>query len=806
MIEPDSGKLAAKIAALRAQKAASAPAPAPKKAPRTSDTGPELPEELSYMMESVAEVSEISVSEVTSDQFVDSILSNIGILEAYDRWCSKPRPQTVRDEEEVIVRCPTPSHVDRSPSAALNQAKDVWTCFGCGASGDVIHLVGENKGLDPRIGTEFMELRKAMMRDLGYRTWTNSMGHEEVVVPEWFGKKPATIAPEEKVAPEQEIPVDTVPDELFSDDTSAASAVFEKKTPAELPSVDAEFLTTLDELDDIDGVKDKKDRVLNSFRDKVAKSKGKTAPKSTPETPAEQPSEPEKEVEKPYLTTENPKKEAEIISEVATKPSGTPMKPSRMPKFNLKDSSDPDLPSNKPKQDVASSDSDETSADIDDMMDKVEAVRNVGGTLTVDWRNIIPPNTFIHDYCLTMCNDDSPEELHFWNAVMAVGLALGRDVCLDDRTLVHGNLFLCMVAESGARKTRANGFFSSMIKAAFPFSEELGTGVRHLATPGSGEAMLDQFINEREDPTNSNNPPLKYPVNGLLQASELSGLLEIAIRSGSTLESTMIGLYDAFGPVTASSRGAGTKIVDDAFCTIMTSTQPDRIRDLVTRKMVDSGLANRFFYIFGSDKEEEALGSMYDTPPPSGPLTSKIHHVRENMLSSIPIDKVFGVRAVHWDDVARTKFREFHYSVMGPTKKADETSLAVRTNLLMKKLCLLFTANMGKSSVTPEAVEQAIAMWPYIIKCYQRVGAKINATEGREREERVLTACMTYYRKHKAWPTASKLFANHLKNYKSIENTEQLNRILKSMVEAGQLEDMASERTNGARKYKVINE
>lgn len=39
-----------------------------------------------------------------------------------------------------MAHCPFPDHDDRDPSFHVTPSKGLWTCFGCGRAGDVLHL------------------------------------------------------------------------------------------------------------------------------------------------------------------------------------------------------------------------------------------------------------------------------------------------------------------------------------------------------------------------------------------------------------------------------------------------------------------------------------------------------------------------------------------------------------------------------------------------------------------------------------------------------------------------------------------
>jgi len=55
-----------------------------------------------------------------------------------------------RAGKEWVARCPLPDHADRTPSFAVNQAKNLWWCHGCLRGGDVVELARLAWGYDRR--------------------------------------------------------------------------------------------------------------------------------------------------------------------------------------------------------------------------------------------------------------------------------------------------------------------------------------------------------------------------------------------------------------------------------------------------------------------------------------------------------------------------------------------------------------------------------------------------------------------------------------------------------------------------------
>lgn len=777
MRQAPKSEILARAAALRAQKEAAAPAAvAVKPKPKPLEISPdvELPD---WMTDTLEEVPRDTLKTIDSDEFMRSVVDGLDILTAYDKYCGKKRDAEPRGDE-VMASCPTPSHADSHPSACLNIAKNQWTCYGCRAGGDVLSLVGGFLGLDPRVPVEYMKLTKSICRDLGYSFWTDAGGHERIVMPEAAPlREVLESSPPEAEALRQQEPVvehgsiDDLP-EIFDMEEAHEKGELTKPEPVKLTEDTAWLADTLDEMNDIGGKtmggESKHDSIMGKLKAKL----GKALENNPVPDPIEE-------------------KKAEVIAKIAPElakpaPVAEPAEPKKKRVNPFLAAADKIVAG---RTDKSNSETPEPDREI--IVDEAPIFTD---TPSIDWRNIFPENTFIHDYMThAVVGDDCVEEFHVWNAIAAVGMALMKDVALNDKPLVYGNLFICDVARSGGRKSKPGAMLMDILTRAFPYDAESGGGLMvPVPPPSSGESLIDVFVNEQEDPLSTTTPKgvITHRVHGLMEVPELSGLVNVATRNGNVLESVLINLYDCRPEVTTTSRGSGIKKAKDPFCSMLTAVQPKLLQSLVTEKMVVSGFANRFVWVFGPEKTEIPMGSIDSTEAGVGHLVLKIKQLRETMTSSIPRHPWSGNHVMNMDPESMRLFEKFHYETMVPTKAADDSDLAVRVNLLMKKLILIFTANMGKSSVPPEAVEQAIKLWPYLIACYARVGSQINSTVMREAEQRVLDGVVSFTKKHQKGPTRRELWNSSIKNYKPIESRDVLGKLMATMVKDGILEEL----------------
>lgn len=750
----DTAALAAKAAAARARREAenrhtdrpvrSAPKPATPEYP-VWDPG-----------DSLDDVDTTAVDEAASTEYMLSVVQNMPILDAYRRYVDKPLPSREPDERgELTVRCPLPGHEDRNPSANLNTHDNVFVCYACNEGGDPLVMIGRILGLDHRNPQEFMELSKTVCEDLGYEFYTDTFGHRRILPP---GGITTT-------APVDDVPVHgdgTGLDDMFDPEQALADGTIGRSKEADMPIPDWDHLDSLSEVGGTAGRKTAVSKALQARKQHV--SEAETTVKNT-ETAVEQP----KKAEKPSRTVDF----SRFRSNPFTKAFAGPEKRTETP---VSDENTPET--------------DENDTDTIDFDNSGPAAPPPIDYPSIDWRNIIPTGSFVYEYCAHATrHDDVIEEFAFWNALAAVGLALGRDVALNDAPPVFGNLYLCHVARSGTGKSQSSRLLVDLVSEAL-------SQVTILPNPGSGEALVEAFVDEEPNPADPKNPLIK-PVVGLYEATELSGLTAPMKREGSSLEKYLLDLYDARQEISHKTRTGGLLKAVEPFCTMITSVQPGIVREVVTQRLVRSGFANRIIWVYGPEKTQKPLKSAFEQVEGITHLVASLRGLWQAKRSIEKSHLPDGTKIVKWDPAAQEMYERFHYDVMIPTLNTDTQQLISRANLMMKKLILLLTMNMLKPTVIPEAVEQAIALWPYLVRTYALVGADVGSNDGKEAENLVIEKVKELTKRLARPVSASELLSQSLKSYKLIHDTEHLNRLIKNMVISGALVEHAPRNVRG---------
>lgn len=342
---------------------------------------------------------------------------------------------------------------------------------------------------------------------------------------------------------------------------------------------------------------------------------------------------------------------------------------------------------------------------------------------TINWQNLVPEDTFLHEYMKACTNDDAPEEYHFWHGLMALGLVVGRNVTLDDTQPVYANLLLCILGATGSGKSRSRRHLNHVLRESAPYKEDgtRTTGVKIVPLPGSGEHLVKEFTYEGKDPSGPGNRSLgPQSVTGIVDFDEMSALLGRSNRQGSTLKPTIMQLADAVPDVMIGSLMRGNFHAKDPFCSITASTQPKAIRTLLNRTDTSSGFLNRWVFAGGKQKQIEVIGGNRSA-------------IRVDLdLAIAELKKVRGwgalERSIQIDDDAFEEYARFFRSRIEPAKTKDETDLLKRIDLITKKMMLLLTINLRRESVPLQVVKAMTELFDYVLECYGILNSNIGVT------------------------------------------------------------------------------
>lgn len=326
---------------------------------------------------------------------------------------------------------------------------------------------------------------------------------------------------------------------------------------------------------------------------------------------------------------------------------------------------------------------------------------------TLDWRAIVTPGTFLDEYMNACIIDDAAEEYHFWNGMLAIGLAVGRDVTLFDIRKVYANLLLCVLGRTGERKSRSMGHLLDLIRLSLPFDRLSGMsdGIKIIQSVASGEQLIAEYDQKIPSPTNPKLLIPGSPVRGLTIYGELSDLSGRAARQGSVIKGTIMSFADAENEISTSSRTGGElRAVEPFFCAA-TTTQPESLKDLLKEGDTTSGFLNRWIFASGKPKTKVAIGGAQVDIKDAAAALLRLHTQRP--------------RVIQWSEDAKKLFTEHFHSTIEPVQKTGP--IMGRLDLLEKKLILLLTINeggVGLTEVPVEIVHKVISMHRYLVDAY----------------------------------------------------------------------------------------
>ena len=347
------------------------------------------------------------------------------------------------------------------------------------------------------------------------------------------------------------------------------------------------------------------------------------------------------------------------------------------------------------------------------------------------WRDIVPKDTFLREYMEETSHDDSPEEYHFFHALMALGHAGGRRVHFADQPAVYGNMLVCLLGGTGVGKSTSRRWLTEVLEEILPFNQAMTppSGVKQVVAAGSGEHLIHSFIFEQADP--STGIKTLQPVNGIVDYDEMARIVSTMKAQRSTLKEVIMQMGDAARRVTAGSLTHGDKIAVEPFCTIATSTQPRTIRTMFSDAEAGSGFLNRWIFAAGPPKVRQSMGGRWATYSVDlAGAKMRLGHIKG--WTSLPKTVDFEDEAAYlcWDEYFKDTIR--------PLMENDDTQLLKRLDLWHKKFMLLFAINERSEHVTVDMVERVKRITTYMLQCYNLLNENIGITRNKEIADEIM--------------------------------------------------------------------
>lgn len=402
-------------------------------------------------------------------------------------------------------------------------------------------------------------------------------------------------------------------------------------------------------------------------------------------------------------------------------------------------------------------------------------------TPTIDWRSVVPTDTFLRAWLEATTIDDCPEEYHFWTGLMAIGFAVGRNRLLLDARPVMPNLFVCFVGPSGAGKSSAKAHLVRIVQSVMPYKPDdpMSTGTKHVSAPGSAEFVVKTFSSPIPDPAFPKKILGYAPVRAQIDFEELSSLVAISGRAGSAMKPVLLEVYDGAEVMGSGSLTHGERIARQPFGQVTSTTQDGSLRALLGKGDDVSGFMNRWVFATGKLKRQRSLGgAMIDFKQPTEMLAALHRWASSTKHMTMTTD-------------AYTRWDEFFHEVLVPMKRASElqgSALLNRIDLLYKKLMVLLSCNRLENEISLATVDDAIALYPYLLQTYGTVKREMDVTEESGNADYIVDAIRRFVTANGKNPSVRDL---HIAMSRKIGN-KQLLEAIKHLVLLGAISEIPS--------------
>lgn len=596
---------------------------------------------------------------------VGYVKAHLGIRQAYSTFVQKANGigRPVSGGKETFIRCPSPQHVDKRPSAWMQEREGLWYCAACNVGGDVIDLVAYASGRPvpdyKADAAAFGDVVDGIAARLGI---TEEQVKRAGFISEYRPPEAADVSPE--------WPEDFTPDEM-----AEAQLLHESWAEA--------------------GVPNSKDLAV---RDVMARR----AVRERAEELASEPTESELE---PGLSRRLDEGLANLI-QVNTAEVASSYEEAIQKGLMVEIGCDPDFPH-------------------------------------VPWEDVIPPDTPLWRMLKATCVTDIPDEYFVWAIYTALGAMIGRRVELaNSRGAVDPALWTVILGSTGSSKSTVAVEMDKILAKVAPVKGS--EGVKIIGVPASGERFLEQIRRDELVGIGANAEMKECPnSSSFMYADEFALLGALLSRAGSTLTPLLLQAYSikrdyVLRPTESMSRI--TFPVTGPMVTILSTTQPNRISEMLSRHDVASGFMNRF--IFGAGKPRRVCVPMMGFGPNWSVVLNEFQRIQDRLMCrgefSHMTDKAFVDRPwqIGPDTTGLARMRQWVYEQQKSLEGADDytADLLARRELVMLKLVLLMAVNRIAGGDdwkhwTEADVEAAIAHYPNIAEGWMDTGNRVLDTD-----------------------------------------------------------------------------
>jgi hypothetical protein len=359
------------------------------------------------------------------------------------------------------------------------------------------------------------------------------------------------------------------------------------------------------------------------------------------------------------------------------------------------------------------------------------------GLPKLDWRSIVKEGTFLDEYMKAAIVDMAPEEFHFFNGMMALGLGVGRSVWGETaKGKYYSNLYVCALGSTSLGKSTALKKMTETLKRSLEYSHNdvERRGVYLMPKPASGEIIIDMFKGLTRPAKSTGMPPVPTGrVKGMIEFDEFREFFTKAARQGSVIKDTIQSLFDCPDRLTGISRTSGEAIASEVYGCIATGVQPDVLRSIMSKDDSASGFINRFLFVTGHYKPEVKNEVRADMSMPAE-ILKDINAWGHNTVVKTQVKGELKYTQEAFD--AQYDWRKNTWEPLKTRKNRSDTHM--RADFYLRKFALLFAINEMSDNITLEHWNKALALYPFIMDTYSIIDTKINMSETAEMEEDIL--------------------------------------------------------------------